>query len=272
MGVDHSPSLHPHPPLRPSLQAEQIDNWGHAVVFTNTLTHRQWSLVTAWIADMCRCFKLRRETLCLAVHLIRRCLQIETPANSRIQLLAVSALLIASKVEEIYGIDVDIAHQSCEDAYTLEQVLSQERHLLGLLDYAVLRPTLFHYTSVLLYECGIVPAVTADLAAAVHALSIVVSVFQKGQTEPDMALGVVLVACQLVPDTRVDTAKLATLLPAMSHHIELFKDCLAHMMEGSEAARTDVLRCAKHEYPSLFSRIEAEYGISMPVKNDAAAQ
>jgi cyclin B len=60
------------------------------------------AILIDWILNVHLKFKLLPETLYITINLIDRFLSIQNIEKDRVQLLGISALLIASKYEEIY--------------------------------------------------------------------------------------------------------------------------------------------------------------------------
>ena len=91
-----------------------------------------------WLVDVHRKFKLRHETLFLAVSYIDRYLQ-KGPhvTKGRLQLLGVSSLFAAGKYEEIYPPSLGEYVAVCADTYSGEEVLSMEANILQTLEFSL---------------------------------------------------------------------------------------------------------------------------------------
>ncbi len=64
-----------------------------------------------WIIDVHRKFRLQSETLYAAVFIIDRFLSVQHIRKAQLQILGLTALLIATKYEEIYPPDLrDLLH------------------------------------------------------------------------------------------------------------------------------------------------------------------
>ena len=84
-------------------------------------------ILVDWIIEVHLRFKLLPETLFLTVNLIDRFLEKTEIMRTRLQLVAVSALLIASKYEEIYVPELKDFVFISDNAYTKEEIIDMER-------------------------------------------------------------------------------------------------------------------------------------------------
>jgi cyclin B len=86
-------------------------------------------------------FKLMMETLYLTTNLIDRYLSVRSVSRKNLQLVGVTALLLAAKYEEIWAPEVnDFVHIS-DNAYTREQILDMEKTMLNTLKFNLTVPT-----------------------------------------------------------------------------------------------------------------------------------
>lgn len=90
-------------------------------------------------------FKLFPETIFLTVNILDRYLE-KTPINrSRLQLLGVSAMLVASKYEDIYTPDVHDFVYITDSAYTRDDVLTMETSILKVLKFNICTPSSYRF-------------------------------------------------------------------------------------------------------------------------------
>ena len=87
-------------------------------------------ILVDWIIEVHLKFKLLPETLFLTVSLIDRYLEFTQIMRTKLQLVAVSAMLIASKYEEIYAPEVRDFVFITDNAYTREEILQMEMSIL----------------------------------------------------------------------------------------------------------------------------------------------
>lgn len=65
--------------------------------------------------------------------------------KSKLQLVGVTAMLIASKYEEMYSPEIRDFVFITDDTYSSEEIRSMERHMLNMLDYSLGTPLCLHF-------------------------------------------------------------------------------------------------------------------------------
>lgn len=93
------------------------------------------TILVDWLIDVHKKFKLREQTLFIAINLIDRYLEKTSIQKSRFQLLGITALFVASKYEEIYPPGLAEYTYVCADAYKDSDLLDMEEKLLNLLGF-----------------------------------------------------------------------------------------------------------------------------------------
>lgn len=81
-------------------------------------------ILVGWLIEVHLKFKLFPETLFLTVNLIDRYCEKKYVQRTNYQLLGVTAMLIASKYEEIYAPEIRDFVYITDKAYTKEQILA----------------------------------------------------------------------------------------------------------------------------------------------------
>lgn len=101
------------------------------------------AVVVDWLVVLAEEFELHAETLHLAVSYVDRFLTMNVVARDKLQLLAVTALLVAAKYEEIESAEmkVNIYINSMDNTYTKQQVVKMEADLLKSLNFQIGGPT-----------------------------------------------------------------------------------------------------------------------------------
>ncbi|KAJ7972086.1 Cyclin [Quillaja saponaria] len=105
------------------------------------INERMRAILIDWLVDVHRKFDLSRETLYLTINIIDRFLAIKTMPRKEFQLVGISAMLMASKYEEIWPPAVDELVCLSDRAYTHEQILVMEKIILGKLEWTLTVPT-----------------------------------------------------------------------------------------------------------------------------------
>ena len=95
------------------------------------------SILIDWLIEVHLKFKLVPESLYLTVNLIDRFLEREPCNRQRLQLVGVTAMLIACKYEEIYPPIVKDFVFITDNAYTKEEILKMEKKMLTTLDFDI---------------------------------------------------------------------------------------------------------------------------------------
>ncbi|CAG9332870.1 unnamed protein product [Blepharisma stoltei] len=90
-----------------------------------------------WLVGVHLKFKLLPETLFLCVNVLDRYLEKVSVLRGKLQLVGVTAMLIASKYEEIYPPEVKDFSWITDNAYTKEEILVMEREILRSLNFNV---------------------------------------------------------------------------------------------------------------------------------------
>ncbi|KAM6303345.1 G2/mitotic-specific cyclin-B2 [Podargus strigoides] len=109
------------------------------------ITGRMRAILVDWLVQVHSRFQLLQETLYMCVAVMDRFLQSHTVARKRLQLVGVTALLIASKYEEMCSPDVADFVYITDNAYTSDEVRKMEITILKELDFGLGRPLPIHF-------------------------------------------------------------------------------------------------------------------------------
>lgn len=99
------------------------------------INEKMRAILIDWLVEVHLKFKLVPETLYLTVNIIDRYLSTTTVERSRLQLVGVSALLLAAKYEEIYPPELKDLVYITDKAYTQEEILLMEEKMIKALCY-----------------------------------------------------------------------------------------------------------------------------------------
>jgi cyclin B len=103
------------------------------------------SILVDWLVEVHYRFELLQETLYLTVNIMDRYLQAEQTERGKLQLVGVTAMLIASKYEEMYPPEVGDFVYISDNAYRRDQILAMEQKMLRVLDFALGSPLPLHF-------------------------------------------------------------------------------------------------------------------------------
>ncbi|CAL0310292.1 unnamed protein product [Lupinus luteus] len=107
------------------------------------INERMRAILVDWLIDVQTKFDLSLETLYLTINIVDRFLAVKTVLRRELQLVGVSAMLMASKYEEIWPPEVNDFVCLTDRAYTHEQILVMEKIILGKLEWTLTVPTTF---------------------------------------------------------------------------------------------------------------------------------
>merc|ERR1740124_737497 len=99
------------------------------------------AILIDWLVEVHLKFKLVPETLYLTVSLLDRYLDRREVSRPKLQLVGVTALLIASKYEEIYPPELRDLVYICDRAYSRDEILGMEETVLKTLEYQITIPS-----------------------------------------------------------------------------------------------------------------------------------
>ena len=103
------------------------------------------AILIDWLVEVHLKFKLQHPTLWLSVNILDRYLNKEIIHRNQLQLVGVTALLIAAKFEEIYPPEVRDCVYITDNAYDADDVLEMENSILVSLNYDLCVPTGYHF-------------------------------------------------------------------------------------------------------------------------------
>ena len=101
------------------------------------LNEQMRGILVDWLVDVHRKFKLRFQTLFMAVNIIDRYMELTTDSisKSKFQLFGITCLFIAAKYEEIYPPSLGDFVYVCADTYSTSQILDLESIILNRLQF-----------------------------------------------------------------------------------------------------------------------------------------
>jgi len=110
-----------------------------------SLNGRMRGILVDWLVQVHLRFHLLQETLYLTVAIIDRFLQVEEVSRNRLQLVGVSAMLVASKYEEMYAPEIGDFVYITDNAYSKAEIRKMERLILTTLNFSLGKPLPLHF-------------------------------------------------------------------------------------------------------------------------------
>lgn len=105
------------------------------------INEKMRAILVDWLIEVHHKFELMPETLYLTINIVDRFLSIKTVPRRELQLVGISAMLMASKYEEIWAPEVNDFVCISDRAYTHQQILMMEKAILGKLEWTLTVPT-----------------------------------------------------------------------------------------------------------------------------------
>ncbi|KAI7728216.1 hypothetical protein M8C21_020408 [Ambrosia artemisiifolia] len=99
------------------------------------------AILIDWLIEVHRKFELMPESLYLTINIVDRYLSVIKVPRRELQLVGISAMLIACKYEEIWPPEVTDLIAISDNAYPREQILTMEKAILGHLGWYLTVPT-----------------------------------------------------------------------------------------------------------------------------------
>lgn len=109
------------------------------------INEKMRAILVDWLIEVHYKFKLMPETLFLTINLIDRYLEKCDVLRTKLQLVGVTAMLIACKFEEIYAPEVRDFVYITDKAYTREEILLMEFSMLSILDFNISSASSFRF-------------------------------------------------------------------------------------------------------------------------------
>ena len=107
------------------------------------------AILVDWIIEVHYKFKLMQETLFLTVNLIDRILNFKKLDRKQLQLIGVSAMLIACKYEEIYSPELRDFVYITDKSYEADEIIKMESEILNYLKFEVCFPSVNRFFEIL---------------------------------------------------------------------------------------------------------------------------
>lgn len=113
------------------------------------------AVLTEWLLQVSEEFSNRPETLFLAVNLVDLYMSKKTVPRTKVQLVGITCLLIASKMEETHYPDIGELLYLCDGIYTRPQLLDMEMKVVMTVRCTANMPTVISFAELFLQESGV---------------------------------------------------------------------------------------------------------------------
>ncbi|KAF6002257.1 hypothetical protein F1559_003445 [Cyanidiococcus yangmingshanensis] len=208
------------------------------------INERMRAILIDWLVDVHERFRLVPEVLYLTVNLIDRFLSECAVARQKLQLVGVTAMLIASKYEEIYAPEVRDFVYISDRAYEREEILHMEAVMLNILKFDLTVPSALKFLERWLKVAG---ASEREQYFAKFCLELCLVEYQMLRHAPSMvAASCVLVARRLIAQHDWDD----TLYVHTGYRESDLSECLDQVMELLQNSRRSNLTAVRRRYSS----------------------
>jgi len=123
------------------VQSRRRPNSNYMQLTQQDITPDMRAILVDWLVEVAQEYQLVSDTFFLTINYIDRFLSREPVMRSKLQLVGVSCMLIASKYEEIYAPQVDEFCFITDNTYAREEVLEMETRVLNTLGFELTTPT-----------------------------------------------------------------------------------------------------------------------------------
>ncbi|XP_007533841.1 G2/mitotic-specific cyclin-B2 isoform X1 [Erinaceus europaeus] len=106
---------------------------------------RMRAILVDWLVQVHSKFRLLQETLYMCVAVMDRFLQVQPVSRKKLQLVGITALLVASKYEEMFSPNIEDFVYITDNAYTSSQIREMETLILKELKFELGRPLPLHF-------------------------------------------------------------------------------------------------------------------------------
>jgi cyclin A len=209
------------------------------------INEKMRTILVDWLVDVHLKFKLHAETFFLAIDIVDRYLASTRMSRSQLQLVGVTAILIAAKYEEIWPPEVkDCIHISA-NTYTREDILKMERSICAALQYKLTTPTPFPMLARLL---EVTDADSTTRHVAMYFLEHAVLDYKNLQWLPSQLANASLYLANLTlrkPDPWNFTLQYYSRVP-----VEDFKSCARNLLDFSSLIANSKYQAIRRKYTS----------------------
>ncbi|MBZ3890094.1 G2/mitotic-specific cyclin-B2 [Sciurus carolinensis] len=106
---------------------------------------RMRAILVDWLVQVHCKFRLLQETMYMCIAVMDRFLQVQPVSRKKLQLVGITALLLASKYEEMFSPNIEDFVYITDNAYTSSQIREMETLILKELKFEMGRPLPLHF-------------------------------------------------------------------------------------------------------------------------------
>jgi len=212
------------------------------------INEKMRAILIDWLIEVHLKFDLMPETLYLTVNIIDRYLSVQTVTKGKLQLVGITAMLIACKYEEIWPPQVNDFVGILPQEYTSEQMVAVEHTILNRLKFNLTVPTPYVFLVRFLKAAGPPDKAMENLAFFLVELCLLHYTMIKYSPSMLAAAAVYTAQCTL----RKDTCWSKTLALHTGYSEEDLKECAHFMVNFHMNAGRNKLRVVHRKYSIPF--------------------
>lgn len=129
--------------LRQKELAERVN--ANYMSLQSDLTPKMRSILIDWMVDVHLKFNLLSETMFLTVSIVDRFLALKPISRHKLQLVGITAMLIAAKYEELFCPEVRDFVFICDNSFSKDEILGLEIQILNALNFSLTPATPLHF-------------------------------------------------------------------------------------------------------------------------------
>ncbi len=126
-----------------ALKESIVDNYMSTIQSYITKKHRE--ILVDWLIGVASEFRLRPETLYKTICILDRFLSLVEIDTQKLQLVGISCLQLASKLEEIYGIENSECAWICDKACNVREIINMQFVIIESLNYKLYYPSAINF-------------------------------------------------------------------------------------------------------------------------------
>lgn len=123
--------------------------------YQSEITPNMRSTLIDWIIDIIHIFKFKEETLYITIYIIDAYLSKKNIVKSKFQLLGVTSLFIASKLNEIILRRISDYSDITDKTYSIQEIQNMEIEILKTLNFELLVPSPLSFYEIISQKVGI---------------------------------------------------------------------------------------------------------------------
>ncbi|KZV32909.1 hypothetical protein F511_01420 [Dorcoceras hygrometricum] len=210
------------------------------------ITPQMRGILINWLIEVHMKFDLMEETLFLTVLLLDRYLSLEIIKKNEMQLVGLTALLLASKYEDFWHPRVTDLISISAETYTRDQVLKMEKEMLRKLKFRLNEPTLY------VFMLRFIRAAQADTKLknlAFYLIEICLVEYEALSYKPSMlcASAIYLARCTL----RITPPWTLLLAKHARYEESQIRECAEMILKFHKSSKTNLLKVTYDKYGKL---------------------